>query len=183
MSNSDSPQSGAPAATGLKRYIGRSEIAFLVLIALSFIGIGYTDYSAAGSIWFWKLLVPLFGVTCIVSEWHRNTDKRRVIWTQALHWGALYGVMELVFSHLIEARLDAPIIGLILMLLLALTTFLAGIYIGWPLCLVGIFLATGTIMAAFLESIIWLALFAALVTIVIAMLWKKFFPGRGQENG
>lgn len=182
MSDNNSQQTSASAAIGLKRYIGRSDMAFLVLMVLSMIGIGYTDYSALGSTWFWKLMAPLFGITCVISEWPRSTNKRYLVWTQVLHWGALYGTMELVFSHLVEARLDAPIIGLILMLLLALTTFLAGIYIGWRICLVGIFLAIGTLMAAFLESIIWLALLAALAIIVIAILWTRFSPMHGKEN-
>ncbi len=50
-----------------------------------------------------------------------------------LHWIGLVVAVQLVYLLLHIGRLDNENTGLIILLLLALTTFLAGIHLGWRL--------------------------------------------------
>lgn len=47
--------------------------------------------------------------------------------------------------------------GLIILLLLALTSFYAGIHLGWRLFIVGIFLGLALIGATYLEEFVWIS--------------------------
>jgi membrane-bound acyltransferase YfiQ involved in biofilm formation len=71
-------------------------------------------------------------------------------------------------------RLDNENTGLIILLLLALTTFFAGIHLGWRLFIVGIFLGVALIGAAYLEEFVWMFLIIALVVVAIFLLLKRY---------
>jgi len=49
----------------------------VVLIGLSIIGVGITDFAPAASHWYWLAMVPLFGLACIFVEWDRANQKER----------------------------------------------------------------------------------------------------------
>ena len=51
--------------------LNRREWIVILLIALSIIGIGVTDFSPAVSHWYWLAMVPVFGLFCILIEWDR----------------------------------------------------------------------------------------------------------------
>jgi hypothetical protein len=59
----------------LKRLFGLYEIIFIVLILLSMIGIGITDFSPADSRLYWLAMVPVFAGACLILEWSRARDK------------------------------------------------------------------------------------------------------------
>jgi len=73
-----------------------------------------------------------------------------------LHWIGLLVAVQLVYLLLLTGRLHNENTGLIVFLLLALTTFLAGIHLGWRLCLMGLFLGAALVAAAFLEEYVWM---------------------------
>jgi hypothetical protein len=66
--------------------------------------------------------------------------------------------------------------GLIILLLLALTTFIAGIQLGFQLCLLGGFLGLTVLMVAYLEQYVWVLVFLAVVGAVASfyVLKRKF---------
>jgi hypothetical protein len=51
--------------------------------------------------------------------------------------------------------------------LLALSTFIAGIHLGWRLCLVGAFLGAALVAATYLEEYVWILLIIGLVVLFI----------------
>jgi len=70
--------------------------------------------------------------------------------------------------------LDNENTGLVILLLLALTTFFAGIHLGWRLFIVGIFLGVALIGAAYLEEFVWMFLILAIVVVAIFLLLKRY---------
>ena len=82
--------------------------------------------------------------------------------------------LERYQSALITGRLDNENTGLIILLLLALTTFFAGIHLGWRLFIVGIFLGLALIGATYLEEFVWMFLIIALVVVAIFLLLKHY---------
>jgi uncharacterized membrane protein YesL len=56
--------------------------------------------------------------------------------------------------------------------LLALSTFIAGIHLGWRLCLVGGFLGAALVAATYLEEYVWILLIAGLAVLIVLFLLK-----------
>jgi hypothetical protein len=114
----------------LKRLFGLYEIILIVLILLSMIGIGITDFSPADSRLYWLAMVPVFAAACLILEWSRARGKGQkwitIVRTQLLIWFGLLLAVLLVFLLLHTGRLDNENTGLIILLLLALTTFFCG---------------------------------------------------------
>jgi hypothetical protein len=134
------PEESATQKSLLKRLFGIYEIILMVLILLSIIGIGITDFSPGDSHRYWFAMVPVFAGACLILEWSRARGKGR----------------------------------LVILLLLALTTFFAGIHLGWRLFIVGIFLGVALIGAAFLEEFVWMFLILAIVVVAIFLLLKRY---------
>ena len=67
------------------------EVAFLALIGLSIIGESVTNYSPIISFWYWLMMIPVFAMTAIITEWSqaraRGILARNVILIQIVHWG------------------------------------------------------------------------------------------------
>ena len=162
----------------LKRLFGLYESILIVLILLAIIGIGITDFSPAESHRYWFAMVPVFAGACLILEWSRARGKGQkwttILRTQVLLWLGLLLAVRLAYLLLHTGRLDNENTGLIILLLLALTTFFAGIHLGWRLFIVGIFLGLALIGATYLEEFVWIFLFIAIVVVVIFLLLKRF---------
>ena len=162
----------------LKRLFGIYEIILSVLILLSIIGIGITDFSPEDSHRYWFAMVPVFAGACLILEWSRARGKGQkwttIVRTQLLLWLGLLLAVRLTYLLLQTGRLDNENTGLVILLLLALTTFFAGIHLGWRLFIVGIFLGVALIGAAYLEEFVWMFLIIAIVVVAIFLLLKRY---------
>jgi hypothetical protein len=157
---------------------GLYEIIPIGLILLSIIGIGITDFSPSESRRYWLAMVPVFAAACLILEWSRARGRGQkwttIVRTQLLLWLGLLLAVFLVYLLLHTGRLDNENTGLIILLLLALTTFFAGIHLGWRLFIVGIFLGLALIGATYLEEFVWIFLIIALVVVAIFLLLKRY---------
>jgi hypothetical protein len=76
-----------------------------------------------------------------------------LIWTQALHWGAVLVAMHLMFVVDVSRMMNADASALAALTVLALGTFTAGVHIAaWRICLVGVVLALAVPAIAWLEQ-------------------------------
>ncbi len=151
-----------PAASFLVR-----QSAYLVLLGLAVIGIGYTSLSPDASVRYWKVLAPAFAIVCIVSQWTRvpagGEAKTRLVITQLLHWGAFLLTIVMLFLPDMQQRLGSLVTAEMVLYLLALSTFLAGLYnTSWQLIAVGTLMALAVPAIAFLQR-------SALLIVMIAV--------------
>ncbi|MGA8280285.1 MAG: hypothetical protein WBV91_11825 [Desulfobacterales bacterium] len=72
--------------------------------------------------------------------------------------------------------LDNENTGLIILLLLGLTTFFAGVTLDWRLMIVVIFLSVFLIGAAYIETFFWVFLLVA-IAVVATFLFLKYHSG------
>lgn len=167
------------------------EITLLVLISCSYIGVAYTDISPLRSQHYWYLMVPLFFIASLATEWqHVRTGKypwKSVIWNHSMQWLAVLAAVKMVFIIQEIGRLNNETTGLILLLLFALTTFITGIRLGWLFRLAGIFLAISLMLLAYLERYLWvLIIVGAALLIVHHMIMrhrkKKILLEQSQNN-
>jgi hypothetical protein len=98
----------------------------------------------------------------------------RLVWTQALHWGAVLLAMHLMFVADVSRMMNADASALAALTVLALGTFTAGVHIAaWRICLVGIALGVGVPAIAWLEqsTLLLLLVFVVLVAVTAPFFW------------
>jgi hypothetical protein len=167
--------------------VGFEEVAFLGLVVLSVIGEFVGNYSPILSFWYWLSMIPVFAGTAIVTEWRRTRTEGKtamsVIMIQVAHWsGTLLGLFA-TYSLWNVGRLGNEHTGLVVMLLLALTTFLDGYHVGWRFYLAGLLLFAYTVIAAMLKAVMWVALLIAIPVVVFGLYWDKHHPMPTRAKG
>lgn len=178
-----SPTEPVPTQHSLLRQIFRPrDIGFYLMILLAWVGAAYTQADAQSSRWYWQGLIPIFGLICIATQW-RNvepTAKARALMVgrQILHWGVLLLLARLVFIAAAQGfmnTLDDRQASFLLMLNVTLSTFLAGIYFDWRLCVVAIFLGAGAIFMIMVQNIIPILVYAGIGFIVVYLVWSWLY--------
>jgi uncharacterized membrane protein HdeD (DUF308 family) len=77
--------------------------------------------------------------------------------------------------------MDSANVGLVIVTMLALTTFLAGVYTGWLFCLAGVFLGIAALVATYIEANVWVLLLIAVLVLVIALVWDRYGAGHTHQ--
>ncbi|MFZ1642120.1 MAG: hypothetical protein WAV07_11990 [Candidatus Contendobacter sp.] len=182
------PTEPAPTQTSLLRRLFRAkDIGFYLMIVLSWIGTVYATYDLVSSRWYWHWLIPIFGLICIVTQWNNiePTLKARLmlVMRQILHWGAVLALAFLLYAlsaghNNIIDLIDDRQGGFIITLVIALSTYLAGIYYDWRLCVVAIFILTGGIINVAFSNLapllIWIGLGVTIAYFVGVWIYNRW---------
>ena len=120
----------------------RRKLPYIAVLTLAVSGVAYANISRQSLVGYWEFLALATGALCVVTEWENAGDKQarfRLIWTQALHWGAILVTMNIVLLSGVQKMLPAPATSLVLLTLLALGTFLAGVnLLSLQICFLGL---------------------------------------------
>ena len=154
----------------------RREWPYLLILVLALFGVAYTSITRTPMTVYWFVLGPFIGLVCVVTRWPatRDRDERlHLVWSQALHWAAVLGAMNLLYIADVGQTMSTDSRALYVLTLLALGTFTAGVHIAaWRVCLVGIILALGVPAIAWLQqSALLIALVITVVVGIGAPLW------------
>ena len=147
---------------------------YLIILILTLVGVAYTSINKKPLIYYWEFLAVLTGILCIVSGWrHAGKDGRvRLIWTQALHWAAFLGAMNLLLYTDVQQMLNADATGLATLLLLALGTFVAGVHtLSWQTGVLGVVMALAVPAIAWIEESALTLVLVAIAFIVLGSLF------------
>ncbi|MFL5254412.1 MAG: hypothetical protein ACJ8AI_16225 [Rhodopila sp.] len=157
----------------------RRKLPYLILLVLAIGGIAYTNFSHQPLNGYWEFLTVATGLVCIATVWPRLPDKGarfRLIWTQALHWITLLVAMNIVLLPDFQTLLPTQASSLVVLMLLALGTVLAGInLLSWEISFLGLALA------ASVPAIVWVkqsALFLLIAILLIVGIGTAFWPRR-----
>lgn len=149
------------------------EAPYLAILALTLGGVAYMSLTRARLFGYWEFMACIVGALCVATGWRDSSDRLRLIWTQALHWGAFLVAMNLLLLPSVQAIANEDITTLAMLLLLALGVFVAGAHLlSWRLC------ANGLVMALCVPAFAWLdqsALFVSLMFIVVVVGALAFF--------
>jgi len=172
------PVSPSGGASGLTRFLYR-QLPYIVVLVLAISGVAYTNISHQPLAGYWEFLTLAMAAVCVVTEWAKADDRyarRQLILKQALQWGAILVAMNMMLLAGVQQFMPAPATGLVLLMLLALGTFLVGINLSsYQICFLGV------AMAAAVPAIAWLkqfALFLLLGAVLLVGLGLTFWPGR-----
>ena len=155
---------------------------FLAVLALAIFGVAYSNFSGHPINGYWEFLAIAMGLLCIFLGWSNAPDPEtrfRLIWTQVAHWAAIIVAMNLVLLQGFQQVMPVQAVGLVLMMLLALGTFLAGIsLLLLRICFLGL------AMALSIPAMTWLkqaSLLLMLAGVAIVGLAVAFWP-RGKTK-
>lgn len=168
----------SPKKEKLSRKVHIDEAVLLGLLLLSGVGIALTDFSPSKGFWYWVAMAPLFWGGTIRIEWshvkQRGESRFKVIRRQTIYWVGYLVAVHLVFLLNYAGRMNSADAGLVALLVLALSTFFAGIYSDWRITFVGVFLGSAVAGAALVEEYIWLALIPVVVIFAGAIVWWRY---------
>jgi hypothetical protein len=129
MNEDNVPAETGPSHSG-KADSWRRHLPYLLVLALALAGVAYANMSQKSLAGYWELLALISGIVCIFTEWGKTEDKQahvRLVWTQAVHWIAVLVAMNIMLLSGVQQLLPAPATSLVLLMLLALGSFLAGL--------------------------------------------------------
>ncbi|WP_426608770.1 hypothetical protein [Bradyrhizobium sp. McL0616] len=115
--------------SGITRFVWQ-QLPYIVALVLAIAGVAYTNASHQPLVGYWEFLALAIGVVCVIHKWPEVDGKEarwRLIWTQALHWVAVLVTMNIMLVSGVQQLLPTPATSLVLLTLLALGTFLAGV--------------------------------------------------------
>ncbi|MFG1374177.1 hypothetical protein V5F32_18515 [Xanthobacter oligotrophicus] len=179
MSTVNRPSGAQVASEPLGSRFWVRELPYLAILIMTVGGVAYGAMTRSPLAAYWELVALVSFAVGIFSGWSKAADKDervRLVWTQVLHWGAFLAAMNLVFLPSVQAVADADSTSLVVLLLLALGTFVAGVHTAsWRMGL------NGVVMALCVPAVAWLdqsALFVALVAVVLVavaglVLWAR----------
>ncbi|MGB5617293.1 MAG: hypothetical protein WBM78_10660 [Desulfobacterales bacterium] len=178
----DTDTESLPKETGirntLKRYLGPHGVVMILLVLLVIVGIGITDYSPHLSHLYWLAMVLVTGIACLAMEWSRARKKGHtattIVKTEVLIWLSVLVAVQLVYFLFHSGRLDSENTGLIILIILALATFLAGLRLGWRLCIIGLLMGGALILATYLEEFLWIILMVVLAAAAGVYFWARY---------
>jgi hypothetical protein len=158
----------APATNGrgvLARWL-LADSPYILMLVLPLLGVIFRL-----PVEYWALLIPIFGAICIVAGWRRvdSRDARsRLVVMQVLNWAAFVLATYLVFSNSVQGLLSPVASSLMMLTLLALGTFVAGLQaMVWRLCVVGAILFLAVPAIGWLKQSATLLLLATLGVIAL----------------
>ncbi|MCK1365837.1 hypothetical protein IVB40_16085 [Bradyrhizobium sp. 40] len=115
--------------SGMTRFLWQ-QLPYVVALVLAVAGVAYTNASHQPLVGYWEFLALAIGVVCVIDKWPDlggREERWRLIWTQALHWVAVLVAMNIMLVSGVQQLLPTPATSLVLLTLLALGTFLAGV--------------------------------------------------------
>lgn len=168
---------GAPRSIGRIADFFRRHLLYVLILTLAILGVAYTNISHQPLAGYWEFLAVATGAVCVFTEWTKREDRNdqlQLMWTQALHWIAVLITMNIMLLTGVQRTLAWPGTSLVLLTLLALGTFLAGLaLLSLPICFLGV------AMVLAVPAIAWLkqsALFLVLIIIFLFGLGIIFLP-------
>jgi len=162
-------------------WVSQVELMFLhrlmvvgVLGILVMIGLFLSNYSTEKARFYWCTMFPIFGVACLAHEVLAGRAYELALWRilmrQTLHWiGPIVGVKILFLQHA-RGQMSTDAVALTIILLLAVTCFLAGVHFDLSFYWVSAFLALAAVIGTEIETYIWFAVVLLLTAIAIAVL-------------
>jgi hypothetical protein len=128
---------------------------YLAVLCLTVVGIALTGMARYPMTLFWDFLAPVIGFVCILIAWPDAPDRDarwRLVWRQALHWAAFLIAMNVALLPDVQRLVHPRGVALMILLQLALGTFVAGIHISsWRICFIGVAMAVGVPAIAWVE--------------------------------
>jgi hypothetical protein len=173
-------------AKGLESIFVRRLVVVGVLGILVMIGLFLSNYSSEKALFYWCAMFPIFGVACLAHELAAGRAYEIALWRilmrQALHWVGPIIAVKILFMQHARGQMTTDAVALTVILLLAVTCFLAGVHFDRSFYWVSAFLALAAVIGTEIETYLWFAVVLMLVAIAIAVA-SAMLLRRGSKAG
>jgi hypothetical protein len=158
---------------------------YILMLILAMFGVAVTNVARQAMTAYWIALAPVFAAICIYARWRAIDNEEELNWKlvgeEMLHWTAVMVAMYLVFVADVKQMMNADASALMILTILALGTFTAGIHIGvWRISFVGVVLALGVPLIAWIDQVT--LLLVLLAAVLITFLGLLFYRGSGAHK-
>jgi len=130
-------------------------------------GLFLANYSVNWADWYWSAMFPVFGLVCLGHQLTAGDANGMTAWKvlskQALHWLGPIVAVRIVFLQLAKGEMDADAVALMILLLLSVTCFLAGLHFDRSFIWLSIFLALVALLGTEIEAYLWLIVVVGLL--------------------
>jgi hypothetical protein len=149
-------------------------------------GLFLANYSANTADWYWSAMFPIFGLVCLGHQLiARDTGAMpawRVVLSQTLHWLGPIVAVRIVFLQLARGQMDTASVALMILLILAVTCFLAGLHFDRSFIWVSIFLVLVALLGTEIEAYIWLIILLGLLAVALVVVSAILIRRRGSRG-
>lgn len=153
------------------------QIVFSALIILAVIGVVVTDISPASAHGFWVGTLIIYACTVIFCGRKFAVAQERslgnFVLQQVIHWGGALVAILSVYTMVHTGTLTFSEAGSIMLLVLGLATFLAGLHAGWRFYVLGALLIGATVVMAYIEEFMWIIVLVAVAILAITYFISK----------
>lgn len=126
---------------------------YLFMVVWAVCGLAYTDIYPDSSVTFWQVTTVVFAAIAIIRVYREPGPGRHVLaLKQVAHWGAFLAAMVLLHIHFVTDLVSGDLLGIAMITLLALATFLDGVYVDWRFCIVGAMMGCGVVLLAMVDD-------------------------------
>jgi hypothetical protein len=155
----------------------RRKLPYIGVLVLALIGVGYTSMAQQPISFLWEALAIVVGVLCITTAWPAipdRADRLKLIWKQMAHWAAILFAMNMVLLTGVQRMMTGPGTGLVILLLFAVGTFLAGLNTSLQIAFLGFAMALAVPAISWLKqtALLLFLLGAAIIGIGLAV-WRR----------
>jgi len=129
-------------------------------------------------------MMLLFGLFAMIIGWiqskHRADDFKIILREQSMHWATSLLVVGGAFLIHQSGRIAEEDAGLIILLILSLSTILDGLRVGWRFSLVGLFLGVAAVVSVYTPHFLWIELGIAMLIVAVTIAWELWMEKKAQ---
>src|SRR5215468_6916273 len=145
-----------------------------VLVLLVMVGLFLSNFAVNKALGYWELMFPVFGSACVWHELAGGTAYVKPLWRillrQFFHWMFPIVAVRVLFLQHARGEMSADSVALVVLVLLALTCFLAGIHFDNSFVWVSLVLVVAAIVGTEVETYLWLIAVLGAVALALALL-------------
>ncbi|QVL57314.1 MAG: hypothetical protein KFB93_08015 [Simkaniaceae bacterium] len=153
----------------------------IIMLGLSFIGLVVSDIRQNGAWNYWRVMVPIFAILCLFLSWYLRKKQKimsaTTIWHELVQWFGLALAVYLVSIFVNIGLIGRFEAGLVVLTMLALNTFITGIYVESTFFVIGILLGLFAAAAALLAAYIYSIMLPLTIGVAVLLIWltrKRF---------
>lgn len=157
----------------------------ILMLVFAFLGVIVTDIWRDGSWNYWRVMSPVFAVLSLWLSWYMRKGGKKLnsatIWHELAQWAGLIGAVYLMsgFVHIgLVSRFEA---SLQVLVMLALTVFVNGIYTEHSFIVIGLLLGLLAGVIALINQYLFAILIPVAIVGVTALVWM-FHRARKKES-
>src|SRR5262249_6503985 len=154
-----------------------------VLVLLVMVGLFLSNLPVNKALGYGELMFPVFGVACVWHELAGGAAYVKPLWRilvrQTFHWLFPIVAVRVMFLQHARGEMSADSVALVVLVLLAVTCFLAGVHFDHTFVWVSLVLVAAAIVGTEVETYLWLIAVLGAVALALAVISSVLLRRRG----